>query len=262
MNAVREAAVAGLFYPEHPARLRRAVTHLLARNESTYPGPPPRALIVPHAGYVYSGDVAARAYGLLSASRAHVRRVVLLGPAHRVRLAGMAIPSASAFATPLGRIALDRAGLARIADLPGVVVADDAHRFEHSLEVQLPFLQVVLGTFDLVPVAVGGAAPERVAAVVDTLAEQPDTLFVLSSDLSHFLDYEHAREADERTRDKILAHSTSLTGEDACGAGVINGFMCSRAAAALSVELLELRKSGDTTGDRERVVGYASFVLH
>jgi hypothetical protein len=142
------------------------------------------------------------------------------------------------------------------------VVADDAHRFEHSLEVQLPFLQVALGTFALVPVAVGRASPERVAAVVDTLAEQPDTLFVLSSDLSHFLDYEHARAADERTRDKILARSTSLTGEEACGAGVINGFMSSRAAATLSVELLELCNSGDTTGDRDRVVGYASFVLH
>jgi AmmeMemoRadiSam system protein B len=262
MTSVRKAAVAGLFYPENPAQLRRAIDHLLARQDPTSAGPPPRALIVPHAGYVYSGEVAARAYRLLSAARGRVRRVVVLGPAHRVWVEGMAIPSTGAFATPLGRIALDRAGMARIADLPGVAVTDEAHRFEHSLEVQLPFLQVVLGAFTLVPIAVGDAPPEHVAAVVDVLAEQPDTLFVLSSDLSHFLDYEHAREADSRTRDKILAHSTSLTRDEACGASVINGFMCSRAAAGLSVELLDLRNSGDSAGDRDRVVGYGSFALH
>ena len=262
MTSVREAAVTGLFYPEHPARLRRAITHLLTRADLTRPALTPRALIVPHAGYVYSGEVAARAYGLLSAIRGHCRRVVVLGPTHRVRLEGMAIPSVDAFATPLGRIAVDRCGLARVADMPGVIVADEPHDFEHSLEVQLPFLQVVLGAFALVPIAVGEAAPELVAAVVDALAEQPDTLFVLSSDLSHFLDYDQARETDQRTRDKILAHSTSLTGREACGARVINGFMCSRTAAGLTVELLDLRNSGDTAGERDRVVGYASFVLH
>ncbi len=262
MTSVRAAAMAGLFYPEHPAQLRRAVTQLLARGGALPPAPSPRALIVPHAGYVYSGDVAARAYGLLPAARAGLRRVVVLGPAHRVRLQGMAIPSARAFETPLGRIPLDRAGLARIADLPGVVVADEAHRFEHSLEVQLPFLQVVMGVFDLVPIAVGDATPERIGAVVDVLAEQPDTLFVLSTDLSHFLDYDRARATDCRTRDKILAHSTSLTGGEACGARVINGFMSSRTAAGLAVEPLELCNSGDTAGERERVVGYGSFVLH
>ena len=262
MNAVREAAVAGLFYPDDPARLRRAVTCMLRQDRTPAPPWHPRALIVPHAGYVYSGEVAARAYRLLAPVRDRIHRVALLGPAHRMRLEGMALPTASAFETPLGRVPLDRAGIARIADQPAVVNADEAHRFEHALEVQLPFLQVVLGPFTVAPLVVGDCPPQRVAAVVDVLAEDPDTLFVLSSDLSHFLDYDQARETDQRTRDKILAHSTSLTGEDACGAGVINGFMCSRAAAALSVELLELRNSGDTTGDRERVVGYASFVLH
>lgn len=262
MNAIREAAVAGLFYPEHPAQLRRAVTSMLRRDRRPAPSSTPRALIVPHAGYVYSGEVAARAYRLLAPMRERVRRVALLGPAHRVRLAGMALPTATAFETPLGRVDLDRAGIARIADLPGVVDADEAHRYEHALEVQLPFLQVVLGSFTLVPLVVGDCPPERVAAVVDVLAEDPDTLFVLSSDLSHFLDYEQARRLDRSTRDKILAHSTSLIDSEACGARVINGFMCSKTAAALAVELVDLRNSGDTTGDCGRVVGYASFILH
>ena len=262
MNAVREAAVAGLFYPDDPARLRRAVTCMLRQDRTPAPPWHPRALIVPHAGYVYSGEVAARAYRLLAPVRERIHRVALLGPAHRMRLEGMALPTASAFETPLGRVPLDRAGIARIADQPAVVNADEAHRFEHALEVQLPFLQVVLGPFTVAPLVVGDCPPQRVAAVVDVLAEDPDTLFVLSSDLSHFLDYDQARETDQRTRDKILAHSTSLTGREACGARVINGFMCSRTAAGLTVELLDLRNSGDTAGERDRVVGYASFVLH
>ncbi len=261
MLSTRHSAVAGLFYPENPEPLRRELEDLLASSDPAPPGPAPKALIVPHAGYVYSGPVAARAYRRLEPVRAAIRRVVLLGPAHRVWLEGMAVPSQSAFATPLGRVPLDRDAIERIAGMPGVQVSDTAHAREHSLEVQLPFLQTVLDDFALVPIAVGRCPAEQVGAVIDALWGGPETLIVISSDLSHFLDYEEAREIDGRTRDKILGRRADLCDQEACGARAINGLMCSTAARALSIEAVDLRNSGDTAGDRKRVVGYGSFVL-
>ena len=261
MLSIRHAAVAGLFYPDQPEPLRRELADLFAANDAVSEGPAPKALIVPHAGYIYSGPVAARAYRLLAPVREQIKRVVLLGPAHRVWLEGMAVPSAAAFATPLGRVELDRESIDQIADMAGVGVSDVAHDREHSLEVQLPFLQMMLDDFRLVPVAVGDCPAGQVGAVIDTLWGGAETLIVVSSDLSHFLDYEHARETDARTRDKILEHCDRLDGREACGARAINGLMHSAAARDLTVEVVDLRNSGDTAGDHRRVVGYGSFAL-
>ena len=257
----RPAAVAGLFYEADGERLRRHVAQLLDAAPA-HAGIRPRALIVPHAGYVYSGATAAHAYRCLGDGAPDIRRVLLIGPAHRVYVDGMALPTARAFATPLGEIPLDRDTLARLAALPGVVAADAPHRDEHSLEVQLPFLQAVLGDFELVPVVVGGAGAAQVAALIDAFGDDPDCLVVASSDLSHSHVYDEARRIDGDTCRRILNRATDLIGEQACGARGINGLMTSARAAALEVSLLHACNSGDTAGDRERVVGYASFALH
>ena len=260
-TTVRRAAVAGMFYPGDEATLRQQLTQLLAGSPTDTQGPP-KVLIVPHAGYVYSGATAARAYACLKAQRAQIKRVVLLGPAHRVYLQGMALPSVDRFATPLGEVALDRVTLNETASLPGVVVDDHAHALEHSLEVQLPFLQTMLGDFALVPVLVGDAAARDVAGVIDALWGGPETLVVVSTDLSHFHDYDAARALDARTCDRILARATDISGEDACGARALNGLLGADHMRDRSIELLARCNSGDTAGDRERVVGYGAFVAH
>ena len=258
---VRAPAVAGLFYEDDPARLRQHVVALLDQVAGD-PGPAPRALIVPHAGYVYSGQTAARAYARLRPLRDRIRRVALFGPAHRVYLEGMAIPSTDAFSTPLGDIPLDRMALQRIASLPGVTVSDEAHREEHSLEVQLPFLQQLLADFTLVPVVVGRCDPDAVAVVMDALWQEPDTLLLVSTDLSHFHPYQEARQLDSRTCDRLLARKCALTGEEACGAQALNGLMSTARGKPLDMELISICNSGDTAGDRNRVVGYGAFALH
>lgn len=259
--STRAAAVAGYFYEADPDRLKHDVNRLL--DAQTIAGEDfPEALIVPHAGFIYSGSTAASAYKCLLADPDQVKCVLLIGPAHRVHVDGMAIPSVDYFATPLGAIALDRDALDRIGGLPGVRVVDEAHRQEHCLEVQLPFLQTVLNDFTLVPVVVGSADPESVAAVIDALADEPRTLVVISSDLSHFMSYAEAQHTDSQTCDSILHKATTLCGEQACGAAAINGLMASRLGRRLRVTLLQACNSGDTAGQRERVVGYAAFALH
>ena len=257
----RAAAVAGYFYEANPDRLKHDVNQLLQAQAADC-GDFPEALIVPHAGYVYSGSTAACAYNCLLPDPDQVKRVLLIGPAHRVYVDGMAIPSVDYFSTPLGDIPLDREALGRIGDLPGVRVSDEAHREEHCLEVQLPFLQTVLNEFTLVPIVVGGAGPDAVAAVIDALADDPHTLVVISSDLSHFLSYDEARRIDSDTCKLILHKATSLRGEQACGAAAINGLMASKLGRRLEVDLLRACNSGDTAGSRNRVVGYAAFALH
>jgi len=256
----RAAAVAGYFYEADPGRLHHHVDELL-NAASAQSGAFPGALIVPHAGYIYSGPTAAHAYKCLLSDPGQVRRVLLLGPAHRVYVDGMAIPSVECFSTPLGDIPLDREALDRIGELPGVEVSDEAHRQEHSLEVQLPFLQSVLGDFSLVPIVVGGAGAEQVAAVIDMLGAETGTLVVISSDLSHFHEYREAQRIDSATCERILARSTSLVGEEACGARAINGLMASHIVDGLEIELLDACNSGDTAGTPDRVVGYAAFAL-
>jgi hypothetical protein len=259
--STRQAAVAGYFYDADAGRLQQHIEQLLSA-DTAITDTMPRALIVPHAGYIYSGSTAACAYRCLLADPERVKRVLLIGPAHRVYLKGMAIPSVDRFATPLGDVQLDRDALDLIAKLPGVQVSDEAHREEHSLEVQLPFLQTVLPDFTLVPVVVGGTPAEQVAAVIDALAGDSHTLVVISSDLSHFLSYRDAQQVDAATCEHILARSTTLSGEEACGARAINGLMASAQARSLEVSLLRACNSGDTAGTPDRVVGYAAFALH
>ncbi len=257
--STRAAAVAGYFYEASPARLQAHVDELLDAS----PAPPagfPGALIVPHAGYIYSGATAAHAYRWLKADPDRIGRVLLIGPAHRAYIKGMAIPSVNYFATPLGEIPLDLAALERLRQMPAVQVSDEAHREEHSLEVQLPFLQTVLNDFTLVPIVVGGAGPEQVAAVIDEIGDER-SLVVISSDLSHFHAYREAQRLDAATCERIIAGSTELSGEEACGARAINGLMASAKARELEVSLLHACNSGDTAGTPNRVVGYAAFAL-
>ena len=263
MPDVRPAAVAGMFYPAAPAALAADVrAHLAgaaARPAET--AATPKALIAPHAGYVYSGRIAAAAYAQLEAARGTIRRVVLFGPAHRVPVRGLALPTARAFATPLGTVTVDRQAAIAVLALPQVCENDAAHASEHSLEVQLPFLQAALGEFSIVPLVVGDATPEDVADVIDLLWGGPETLFVVSSDLSHYHRYAEAREMDRATGDAILALSATLDHEQACGATPINGLLLAARRHGLRPELLDLRNSGDTAGDKSRVVGYASFAF-
>ncbi|MFT3859006.1 MAG: AmmeMemoRadiSam system protein B [Aquabacterium sp.] len=265
MARVRPAAVAGSFYPADPAVLSDGIARMLdearaeAASQSDRLASPPKALIVPHAGHVYSGPMAARAYACLQPLRDTVRRVVLLGPVHRVPVRGLALPGVQAFATPLGQVPIDAAAVARIAHLPQVVTSPAAHAHEHSLEVQLPFLQRVLADFELVPLAVGDATPDEVAEVLDALWGGPETLIVISSDLSHFLPYEAARARDRDTLDHILRLDGPLDHQQACGGTPINGLMRVAARRRLQPHLLGLCNSGDTAGDKDRVVGYAAL---
>jgi AmmeMemoRadiSam system protein B len=259
-RGVRPAAVAGMFYPGAGPRLAADVRAYLG-DAPAAAGAPPKAVIVPHAGYVYSAAVAAHAYARLAPLRDIVRRVVLLGPTHRVPVRGLAVPQTQAFATPLGDVPIDRDAVDRVRGLPQVVVSDAAHAQEHALEVQLPFLQTVLGSFALAPFAVGDASPEEVAQVLDLLWGGPETLVVVSSDLSHYHRYDVARQIDRVTADTILALSPTLDHEQACGATPVNGLLLCAQRRQLAPELLDLRNSGDTAGDRSRVVGYAAFAF-
>jgi hypothetical protein len=259
MNPIRPAAVAGAFYPASTPELSAQVSEMLRGAGPANPGDAPKAIIAPHAGYIYSGAVAAKAYARLAAAAARIRRVVLLGPAHRVAVRGLALPGAAAFETPLGRVPVDVAAAARIADLPQVVTSADAHALEHSLEVHLPFLQSVLGEFALVPLVVGRASPDEVAEVLERLWGEDDTLLVISSDLSHYLAYDQAQAVDRDTARTILNRQPSLNPYQACGAAPLNGLLLAATRRGLKPELIDLRNSGDTAGDRRRVVGYASF---
>lgn len=258
---VREPAVAGAFYPAAPGALRDQVAQLLGEVAPPDPGAAvPKALIAPHAGYVYSGPVAARAYACLAPQRASIRRVVLLGPAHRVPLRGIAFPGAEGLRTPLGVVPVDRAALAAISDLSYVGESDLAHAEEHSLEVHLPFLQSVLDDFTVVPLVVGEADDAQVAEVIERLWGGPETLVVVSSDLSHYLPYEEARRADAATCRAIEElRPTALEWESACGRHPVRGLLVVAQRRGLAVETLDLRSSGDTAGPRDRVVGYGAW---
>ncbi|MCZ6642504.1 MAG: AmmeMemoRadiSam system protein B [Gammaproteobacteria bacterium] len=257
----RSPAVAGPFYPGRDTELAECLKELLAGAVEGAQSSQPKVLIVPHAGYVYSGPIAASAYSLLAAQRQSITRVVLLGPAHRVYLTEMAVPSALSFATPLGEVPVDREAVAQSLTLPGVVVSDEAHATEHSLEVHLPFLQAMLESFSVLPVVVGQCSSERVAALLDVFWGGDETMIVISSDLSHYLPYAEARSTDAQTTELILERSYELTGEQACGARAINGLMRVAQQRNLWVEALDVRNSGDTAGDRSRVVGYGSYAL-
>lgn len=261
MSAIRSAAVAGTFYPGDPIALRRTVTDLLAHAGTAGDPRPLKALIVPHAGYVYSGPVAASAYARLGGLRGRIRRVVLLGPTHRVPVRGLALPEAERFSTPLGEVVLDQDAMQILSGLPQVVRSAAAHRMEHSLEVQLPFLQQVLGDFQLLPLAVGEATADEVAEVLERVWGGDETLIVISSDLSHFLPDAVARKVDRGTVDAILALQPHLNHEQACGATPVNGLLLAARRHGLHAVKLDVRNSSDTAGDPGRVVGYAAFAF-
>lgn len=256
----RPAAVAGLFYPAAPELLDRQLAAWLDAGPA--PGVPPKALILPHAGYVYSGAVAAAGYARVLPLRGRVRRVVLAGPAHRVWVRGAAIPSVEAFESPLGPVALDREALESLRALDFVEVDDAAHEREHALEVHLPFLQRTLGAVRLVPIVVGDATPGQVERVLDVLWGGEETLVVVSSDLSHHLPYAEAARVDRATAGAILEAEASISTHQACGAHPINGLLRVVRRRGLRAQLLDLRCSGDTAGDRDRVVGYGAFAFH
>lgn len=253
---IRPAAVAGMFYPGDPHTLARDVRAMLA--DAGIAEFRPKAIIVPHAGYIYSGAVAASAYALLKPMADQISRVILLGPTHRVAVRGLALPGTDAFGTPLGAVAIDLEAARQIAGLPQVTVSPDAHMLEHSLEVQLPFLQTVLHQFKLLPLAVGMASAEEVAEVLEVLWGGPETLIVISSDLSHFHAYPTALRIDHATVEAIL-HGQAVSHEQACGGTPVNGLTLAARTHHLTPHLLDLRNSGDTAGDPSRVVGYAAI---
>lgn len=258
MAQIREAAVAGLFYPDDPLLLQQQVDQLLAGESPTLDHP--KALIVPHAGYIYSGPSAASAYAQLLPLRDRIKRVVLLGPAHRIGFSGLAASSAQYFATPLGVIPVDQAGLDTVLMLPQLHIRDDAHREEHSLEVQLPFLQTVLGHFKLIPLLAGDASAEEVAQVLEILWGNDDTLLVISSDLSHYHDYDTARVLDAATSRAIeQLRPDDIQYDQACGRIPVNGLLVAARHHHLKAVTLDLRNSGDTAGPRDRVVGYGAY---
>jgi len=259
MQTIRSPAVVGLFYPGAAQTLTHDVRAMLAAvqpHEFI-----PKALIVPHAGYVYSGAVAATAYATLLPIAPRIRRVVLLGPTHRVAVRGLALPGTDAFATPLGTVQVDSEAAQAIAHLPQVMVNREAHALEHALEVQLPFLQTLLPDFTLLPLAVGMATPAEVAEVLELLWGGEETLVVISSDLSHFHPYDEAKQIDAATAQAILDLRQPLSHEQACGGTPINGLILAARRHHLTPHLLDLRNSGDTAGPRDQVVGYASFAF-
>ncbi len=264
LKGIRPTAVAGRFYPGSPLELRRLVGRLLA-SAPPPTDPAPKALIAPHAGFVYSGPIAASAYSQLAPNPAGahgIKRVVLLGPSHHVAFRGVAASSASAFATPLGQVPVDAEAVNRVLSLPGVSVLDEAHAYEHSLEVQLPFLQTVLGQFSIVPLVAGEASAELISKILDALWNGPSTRLVVSSDLSHYQDFRTAQRLDGDTAEAIEALAPErIQNHQACGHVPIRGLLLAARALGLHARTLDLRNSGDTAGPHDRVVGYGAFAF-
>jgi AmmeMemoRadiSam system protein B len=274
-TSVRPAVVAGLFYPRDPTDLARTVDRLLEEARAARPSGDRaviKGIVAPHAGYVYSGPIAATAYDLLREGAERVRRIVLLGPTHRAYVRGLALAGVDAFQTPLGVVPVDMDAIAEIASLPQVVTSPAAHAREHSIEVHLPFLQRVFGRevapgkrewprdLAVVPLAVGEATPAEVAEVLDRLWGGEETRVIVSSDLSHFLGYRDAFRVDQETARHITALEP-VDGEQACGARPLNGLLALAKRRGLALELLDLRSSGDTAGSRDEVVGYGAFAV-
>ncbi len=259
MASIRQPAVAGQFYPGDAKRLQQAVSRYLDV-EIEPKGLAPKAVIAPHAGYIYSGPIAGSAYAHLSRANGAIRRVILIGPAHWAHVRGLAASDAEYFATPLGTIPLEKAAHKEILKLPQVVVREDAHVREHSLEVQLPFLQTIYANFQLVPLVVGDATPAEVAEILTRLWGGPETVVVISSDLSHYHDYKTATELDRATSQAIEELRPLREGQ-ACGLKAINGLLRFAQEHNLKAHTVDLRNSGDTAGPRDRVVGYGAYVF-
>lgn len=260
--SIRPAAVAGQFYVDDERILRAQITEMLAAaSPQTRAAAPPKAIIAPHAGYLYSGPIAASAYGAIAPRAEQVRRVVLLGPAHRMAVAGFALPAAQIFMTPLGPVPVSRSDWQALQARADVCVDDRPHALEHALEVQLPFLQTIFDNFEIVPILVGDVRAEAVAEVLASLWGGAETVIVVSSDLSHYLPYRQAQWSDRAAIEQIIELRPTLDGEQACGAAPINGLLLCAQQRMLIPQVLDLRNSGDTAGGRNRVVGYASIAF-
>lgn len=260
MSTIRQAAVAGTFYPDDPQKLRQMLEDLLVDADTE--NKVPKAIIVPHAGYIYSGAIAASAYIRLRAQEQTINCVVVIGPSHRVSFSGLAVSSAKTFATPLGDIAIDGDAIDQLKDFDFVQELDQAHAQEHSLEVQLPFLQVILEPFKLIPIVAGDARPEDICSVLKQFWGQPKTLIVISSDLSHFHDYDTAKRLDAETSCHIEnLEYEQLDYNSACGRVPVSGLLALAREKSLTVKTIDLRNSGDTAGNKNRVVGYGAYVV-
>lgn len=260
MSGIRPAAVADMFYTGNPAQLQAEVQSMLA--EASITAPAPKAIIVPHAGYIYSGPIAASAFAQLIPAKDKIQRVVLLGPCHRVALSGLATSSADYFQTPLGSIPVDRKLNDKLVQLPQVQEFDQTHAQEHSLEVQLPFLQQTLGEFTLLPLVVGDASSAEVHEVLETVWGGDETLIVISSDLSHYHDYNTAQAMDANTCKAIEnLDAEHIHYDQACGRNPVLGLLLSARKHNLKVTTLDLRNSGDTAGDKNKVVGYGAWAF-
>ena len=262
MQKIREPAVAGTFYPADPAQLKQMLMHYLTDAQTG--GKVPKAIIAPHAGFIYSGPIAASVYARLQAAKDIINQVVLIGPSHRVGFQGLALSTAEQFSTPLGNIEVDTDAVKKIAEFPFIAYLDQAHELEHSLEVHLPFLQTVLKQFSLVPVVAGDAPAEQVCQLLEQFWRKPGTLIVISSDLSHFHNYETAQKLDKETSE-IIEHLQyeKLDSGSACGCVPVRGLMLLARKNNLQIRTIDLRNSGDTagSGDKNRVVGYGAYVI-
>ncbi|SMF65824.1 hypothetical protein SAMN02745866_04232 [Alteromonadaceae bacterium Bs31] len=261
--STRPAAVAGTFYPEDPNELSLQIEALLAQNKRALAEPcAPKALIVPHAGYLYSGPTAAIAYNTLLKFKHKISRVVILGLSHRVPFRGIAASSASYFTTPLGAVAVDTKSIKGLKEKALVTELDSAHSSEHSLEVQLPFLQKILAQFTLVPLVTGQCDVREVALCLEEFWNDEQTLLLVSSDLSHFHDYREACSIDKKTCQLVQQQYFHLNGDQACGSYGVNGLLYLLASKKARIEILDYRNSGDTAGDKQRVVGYGAFAVY
>lgn len=262
MKQVRKPAVAGMFYPGDPDQLSSDVEAMLAQADSDLA--PPKAMIAPHAGYIYSGPVAATAYASLEQARSVIKTVVLLGPSHRVYFSGLAAPAADVFTMPVGPIPIDQQRIDQLMEsCPFVQRNSAAHAQEHSLEVHLPFLQAQLDDFSLIPLVVGDARPEQVEQAIDFLWGDSATLIVISSDLSHYHDYTTARQLDSDTADAIeKLEPARLSGDKACGYLPVSGLLLAARRRNIYPQRVDLRNSGDTAGPRDQVVGYGAWLFH
>jgi AmmeMemoRadiSam system protein B len=262
MKNTRPTAVAGLFYPTLPSVLTEMVNNDLAQASPPSEKHIPKALIVPHAGYIYSGPVAASAYQYLYPLRHIIKRVIIIGPSHRLAFRGVALSSADYFETPLGDIPIDKTAQATLTDIAGVEILDLAHATEHSLEVQLPFLQQVLDDFSIVPIVAGDASPELVEKVIAALWGGPETVFIISSDLSHYRDYQTAKQIDSSTSQYIIdLNFGAVHSNNACGCVGIRGLLKFAHQHPLKPSLIDLRNSGDTAGSKDSVVGYGAYLF-
>ena len=262
MTTIRPAIVAGLFYPASSHALLTKIKYDLDSVTPPANLPRPKALIVPHAGYIYSGPIAASAYALLVPYRQQIKRVILIGPSHHVAFNGLALSSADYFNTPLGQIAVDKEAQTKISTIEGVGILEQAYTEEHSLEVQLPFLQSVLNDFKIVPIVAGNASPQIVDKVIETLWGGPETLIIISSDLSHYHDYNTAQQLDNTTSQAIVSLDIdAIDSQHACGCIGIRGLLSFAQHHPLDTRILDVRNSGDTAGDKDRVVGYGAYLF-